>query len=123
MDIKGKIIEIYDTVQVSEKFRKREFVVEYAENAQYPEFVKFELTQDKCDALNGYKVGQDIEVHFNLRGRRWTDPKGETKYFNSLQAWKVQNAGNKAPEDYGQQFSEPTTATTSSTEDENDLPF
>lgn len=123
MDIKGKIIEIYDTIQVSEKFKKREFVVEYAENTQYPEYVKFELTQDKCDVLNSYKIGQEVEVHFNLRGRRWTDPKGETKYFNSLQAWKVQNAGNKAPEHFDQSIPSQSNASLSSGEDDNDLPF
>jgi len=123
MDIKGKIIEIFDTVQVSDKFKKREFVVEYAENPQYPEFVKFELTQDKCDLLNGYKVGQDVEVHFNLRGRRWTDPKGETKYFNSVQAWKLQSAGNNAPQNFDQSMPTASTSTMSSNEDDNDLPF
>ncbi|MDQ3534716.1 MAG: DUF3127 domain-containing protein [Bacteroidota bacterium] len=123
MDIKGKIVEIYDTVQVSEKFKKREFVVEYAENSQYPEYIKFELTQDKCDVLNGFRMGQDIEVQFNLKGRKWTDPKGETKYFNSLQAWKVQSAGNKAPENVDQSFSSQSTTSWSSNEEENDLPF
>ncbi len=122
MDIKGKVIEIYDTVQVSEKFKKREFVVEYAENAQYPEFIKFELAQDKCDLLNGYRVGQDVEVHFNLRGRKWNDPKGEIKYFNSLQAWKIQNVGNNSPEVSGAAINQAPTSWTAS-EEENDLPF
>lgn len=122
MDIKGKLIEIYDTVQVSEKFKKREFVVEYAENTQYPEYIKFELAQDKCDLLNGYKVGQDVEVHFNLRGRKWNDPKGETKYFNSLQAWRIQNAGNK-PQEVSQPAQNNMTTSWTASEDDNDLPF
>lgn len=90
MNIKGKIIEISSTQQVTNTFRKREFVIEYAENPQYPEFVKFEMIQDKCEALDNHKVGDEIDVHFNLKGRKWTDPKGEVKYFNSLQAWRLE---------------------------------
>jgi len=90
MDIKGKLLEIFDTVQVTDSFKKREFVIEFAENPQYPEFIKFELTQDRCDLVNAFKPGEEIQVWFNLRGRKWTDPKGEVKYFNSLQAWRIQ---------------------------------
>ena len=92
MNIKGKILEVKDTVQVTETFKKREFIIEYAENPQYPEFVKFELIQDKCDLLDDFEVNQEVDVHFNLKGRKWTDPKGEVKYFNSLQAWRLDPA-------------------------------
>lgn len=90
MNIKCKLLEKSDEMQVSPTFRKREFVVEFAENPQYPEFVKFELIQDKCSLLDPIQPGQEIDVHFNLKGRKWTDPKGEVKYFNSLQAWKIE---------------------------------
>jgi hypothetical protein len=124
MEIKGKIIEINNTVQVSDKFKKREFVVEYAENAQYPEYVKFELTQDKCDLLNEFNPGQVVEVFFNLRGRRWTDPKGETKYFNSLQAWKIQNVQSKNSENFNQSSAtEVDSPWISESENKDDLPF
>ena len=92
MEIQGKLLEISDTVQIKETFRKRDFVVEYADNPQYPEYVKFECIQDKCDMLDNYSVGQDVTVSFNLKGRKWVDPQGETKYFNSLQAWRMQPA-------------------------------
>ncbi|MDO1447316.1 DUF3127 domain-containing protein [Rhodocytophaga aerolata] len=95
-ELTGRVVEITPTQQVSDKFRKREFVVEFAENTQYPEFVKLELVQDKCDLLDKFAVGQEVEVMFNLKGRRWTDAKGEVKYFNSLQAWKINAAGSKA---------------------------
>ena len=90
MDIKGKLLEIFDTQNVTNTFRKREFILEYAENPQYPELLKFELIQEKCDLLNSFNVGQEINVFFNLKGRKWTDPKGEVKYFNSMQAWRLQ---------------------------------
>lgn len=92
MNVKGKIVEKYDTQNVTDSFRKREFVIEYAENPQYPEFVKFELIQANCDQLDGFNVGQEVNISFNLKGRKWTDPKGEVKYFNSLQAWRLEKA-------------------------------
>jgi len=90
MNIKAKILEKYDTQNVTDSFRKREFVVEYAENPQYPEFVKFEMIQANCDQLDNFQAGQEVNISFNLKGRKWTDPKGEVKYFNSLQAWKIE---------------------------------
>ena len=127
MNIKGKILEINDTQQISNTFKKREFVVEYAENPQYPEFVKFELIQDKCDLLNNFNVGDELDVHINLKGRKWTDPKGEVKYFNSLQAWRLEAAtsgapqGNDAPADSSMDgLEEPGWITDN---EEDDLPF
>ncbi|MDN5217385.1 DUF3127 domain-containing protein [Fulvivirgaceae bacterium BMA12] len=92
MDIKGKLLEVFDTQNVTNTFRKREFILEYAENPQYPELLKFELIQEKCDLLDSFSAGQEVNVFFNLKGRKWTDPKGEVKYFNSLQAWRLQPA-------------------------------
>lgn len=89
MNITAKIIEISATQQITESFRKRDLVVEHAENPEYPEFVKFEVIQDKCEMLDSLKAGQSVEVHFNLKGRKWTNPQGEVKYFNSLQAWRI----------------------------------
>ena len=80
---------IFEIQQVTASFQKREFVIEYAENPQYPEFLKFELIQDKCNLIDRYSVGQEVEVHFHLKGRKWTDPNGIDKYFNTLQAWRI----------------------------------
>lgn len=90
MDVKGKIVEISAVQQISDSFKKREFVIEYAENPQYPEFVKFEVIQDKCSLLDTLKEAEEVNVSFNLKGRKWTDKQGVVKYFNSLQAWKIQ---------------------------------
>jgi len=90
MEIKAKLIEKYETATLGTGgFRKRVFVVEYAENPEYPEFIKFELIQDKCDELDKFELGAIIDIAFNLKGRKWTNPKGEVVYFNSLQAWKL----------------------------------
>ena len=93
MEITAKLIECMETVQVSERFRKREFVVEYATNPDFPEYLKFELAQDRCELLDGFEAGQEVRIEFDLKGRRWTDPQGQVKYFNSLRAWRLNPAG------------------------------
>ena len=95
MEIKGKLIECMETVQVSERFRKREFVLEYTNNPEYPEFIKFELAQERCELLDPFQSGQQVRVEFDLKGRRWTDPQGQVKYFNSLRAWRLNEAGSE----------------------------
>jgi len=88
----GSVKVINPTVQVSEKFSKREFVL--TENtSMYPQDILFQLTQDKCSMLDGISVNEQIEVSFNLRGREWTSPQGEVKYFNSLDAWRIDKVG------------------------------
>ncbi|MEQ8903808.1 DUF3127 domain-containing protein [Ekhidna sp.] len=96
MIVEGKIVEKYDTQSIKDTFKKREFVLEYAENPQYPEFVKFELIQSNCDQLDSLNIGDDVTVNFNLKGRKWTDPQGQVKYFNSLQAWRVDKKSGAA---------------------------
>ena len=89
MEIKGIIKKISETVQISDRFRKREFVVEYSNNPDYPQPLQFEMVQDRCELLDSFQEGQEVEVHLDLRGREWTNPQGQVKYFNSLQAWKL----------------------------------
>lgn len=96
MEIQGKLLEIFDEVQVNDRFKKREFVIEYADNPQYPEYIKLECIQDKCNILDNFKIGQDVNISINLKGRKWTDPRGEVKYFNTLQAWRIEPAENSA---------------------------
>ncbi|CAD5256794.1 MULTISPECIES: DUF3127 domain-containing protein [unclassified Imperialibacter] len=127
MDIKGKLLEKSETTNVTASFKKREFVVEFAENPQYPEYVKFELIQDKCDLINDFEPGQEIEVHFNLKGRKWTDPKGEVKYFNSLQAWRILPVGAQAATGSSPSGEAPPPAEEpewlSASSEDDDLPF
>jgi len=90
--LKGKVKAVGQTVQVSDKFSKREFVVT-DESEKYPQDIMLQLTQDKCELLNSVQVNQEVEVSFNLRGRGWTNPQGEVKYFNTLEAWKIELIG------------------------------
>jgi hypothetical protein len=123
MEIKGKVHEIGATQQVTDSFKKRELIVEYIENPQYPEYIKFEAIQDRCALLDLAEVGDSIEVHFNLKGRTWTDKTGKKTYFNSLQLWKVSINGKAKtdPGAYVPEYKAPEQSSTSS--DDDDLPF
>jgi hypothetical protein len=87
--MKGVVKVIKPTQQVSEKFSKREFVVTDSSDDKYPQDIMFELTQDKTSLLDSIMEGQDVLVSFNLRGREWKSPQGEVKYFNTLNAFKI----------------------------------
>ena len=125
MNIKGKILEIFPVQQVRESFRKREFVIEYRENPQYAEFIKFEFLQEKCDLLNDFKSGDEVEIQFNLKGRIWTNPQGEKVYFNSLQAWRMDKVReNSKSEKSGEVKQAPDfNVDLSSPDPTDDLPF
>jgi len=89
--VSGVIIEIYDEQIISDTFKKREFILKHAPNPEYPDFLKLEVVQNKTDLLDKYKVGQEVVVDINLKGKKWE--KGEKSgYFNSLQAWRIQRA-------------------------------
>ena len=92
LKFQGKIKVINETQVISEKFKKREFVVTDT-SSMYPQDVMFQSVQDKCDMLNGYSVEDQVEVSFNLRGREWTSPDGVVKYFNTLDAWRIEKMG------------------------------
>jgi len=87
-EIKGQVIFVGPTQQVTDKLKKREVVVQYAENPTYPEEIKFEAVNDKCAALDELRAGDEVNVHFNLRGRSYTDKAGKKAWFNSLGLWK-----------------------------------
>ncbi|MGB1114582.1 MAG: DUF3127 domain-containing protein [Flavobacteriaceae bacterium] len=95
MEVIGKIKWI-DEIKTygNNGFRKREVVVTTEE--QYPQHILIEFIQDKCDLLNAYQVGQSVKIGINLRGREWVNPQGETKYFNSVQGWRI-DAAEAAP--------------------------
>lgn len=123
MDITGILKVKNEAQQVSEKFKKREFVIT-DNSSQYPQHVSFQLTQDKCNLIDNYTVGAEIKVHFNLRGREWTSPQGEIKYFNSLEAWRIEGgansgSGNTSSANKMENVSETFTAATEG----DDLPF
>lgn len=129
MEVTGRIKMIDETKSFgSNGFRKREVVVTTEE--QYPQHIMIEFTQDKCDLLNSYTVGEPVRISINLRGREWVNPQGETKYFNSIQGWRIEKLQPAAAT--GQQMPPPQApnlydsfkpATNYKEEDHDDLPF
>ena len=112
-----------DTQKISDKFQKREFVVTDA-SGNYPQDILFQLTQDRTALLDDINLNDVVNVTFNIRGREWTSPKGEVKYFNSLDVWKIeksQGGGSPTPPDI-----EPASSDDAETlveEGDDDLPF
>lgn len=117
-EITGKIKLVQPTQQVTDKFKKREFVLT-DESSQYPQDILFQLTQDRCELLDGMNPGDEIKVNFNLRGREWTSPKGEVRYFNSLDVWRLEAATSAAPS----AASIPPAMDMGAADGEDDLPF
>lgn len=109
MQVTGIAHKIYPAEQVTDSFTKRVLVLKYATNPMYTQFVSFEFTQDAVKALDHIQEGQQVAIDFELYGREWTSPQGETKYFNTLRAWKVmpmqqQQTENKSKELYDNPF-------------------
>ncbi len=122
-ETEGTLYKKFETESKTETFRTREFVIKH--EGQYPQFIKFQLTQDRCDLIDKLDEGDNIRVSFDLRGREWND-----KYFTNLNAWRVEKISqetlNLPPESFD--INEPPTGTPSSVEnltaeDFEDLPF
>lgn len=132
--IEGILIEKFDTVQISDKFSKRDFIVEVP--GKYPDLVKFELKNDDCDRIENIAIGQTVMVDFNIKGRKW-ERDGKVSYFNNLDAWNVTDIVNVKPypvnnayvakpvTDYSQHIDDPITQPPAEAKEGNfdDLPF
>ncbi len=93
-EITGKIIEVLPVNQVSDKFRKREFVIEKKDtggSAVFIDYIKFQLVQDKCDLINESFLNEEVKIWFNLKGNKW-ERDGKINYFTNLDAWKIEKA-------------------------------
>ncbi len=123
MEVSGRVKVINPEQQVSASFKKRELVVTTDE--QYPQHIMIEFTQDKCDLLNNYKEGEPVKVSINIRGREWVSPQGETKYFNSIQGWRIEKLQAETNAGAAPAIPTPTfePATNLNEEDHDDLPF
>src|SRR6202012_4127740 len=94
LEVTGKLLVKYDTQQVSDKFKKREFVLELAEEINgniYTNFAKMQLVQNKCDIIDRFKEGEQVKVSFNIKGNRW-ERDGKVNYITNLDAWRVESA-------------------------------
>lgn len=88
MIVEGNLKVIYETEDIGTSgFQKRDCVVTTDE--QYPQHILIQFTQDKCNLLTSFRVGEKVKVDINIRGREWVSPQGETKYFNTIQGWRI----------------------------------
>ncbi len=130
MEVTGTLKAKFDTQKVSDRFQKREFVLTTEASTPYPQHVSFQVTQDKCSLLDSFSDGEELKVQFNLRGREWNGPQG-VKYFNTLEAWRIEKMTAGGSQQAGQNSSPASnTINTSSspvftgnTDDNDDLPF
>lgn len=91
-EINGKLVEKFDTQEITNTFKKREFVIEKVENTggrEFTETIKFQLSQDRCDLIDPYNPNEEIKVHFNIKGRKW-EKDGRVSYFTNLEAWRIE---------------------------------
>ena len=94
LQITGKLIEKYPVQQVSEKFKKREFVIEISEDVNgqtYTNPAKFQCVQNRCDALDRHNIGDTVNVHFNIKGNKW-EKDGKVNYITNLDCWRIEAA-------------------------------
>ncbi len=136
-EITGKLIVKNDIHQVSETFKKREFVLEVTENVagrEFTNYAKMQLVQNRCEIIDPYNIGDHLKVHFNIRGNRW-EKEGKENYFTNLEAWRIESANPIDPYAQGGQsgsYSAPANPQSAEpgspsgeagTDAEDDLPF
>lgn len=128
MEISGKLKMIGETLDVGTSgFQKRDCVITTDE--QYPQDIIIQFVQDKCNILSNFNVGESVTIGINLRGREWTNPKGELVYFNTIQGWKIlkQDTSKQSPaaapqnQEYTQ--TNPQQANVGEDNEPDDLPF
>ncbi|MFO8001000.1 MAG: DUF3127 domain-containing protein [Marinilabilia sp.] len=107
-ELTGQLIVKEDTVKISDKFQKREFVIEVPNERrpEWPDFVKFQATQDKVDIVEPFNIGDEVKVNFNIRGKKW-EKNGKVNYFTNLDAWRIEKAGTSGGDSSAGQFDAP----------------
>jgi hypothetical protein len=100
-EINGRLAEKFETQKVSDRFQKREFILEIKSTGssgyEFVDFIKFQSTQDKCALLDQFNIDDMVKVSFNLRGRKW-EKEGQVSYFTNLEAWRIEKIQNEGTE-------------------------
>lgn len=124
-EITGKVVDILPVIHVSDKFRKREFIIEKKESggggAVFIDYLKFQLVQDKCELINESFLQEEIKIWFNLKGNKW-ERDGKVNYFTNLDVWKIEKASSSNQQ---QTYQKPSALEDIPPENEelSDLPF
>jgi hypothetical protein len=123
-EITGKLIEKYNTIQVSDRFKKREFVIEKTESnggMEFTDHIKFQLTQDRCNLIESIDVNVEVKVSFNIRGNKW-EKEGKVNYFTNLDAWRIEKAQDLGQSNFSSDNT-PAPDMDSMPPENDDLPF
>jgi hypothetical protein len=123
MEITGQIKEVFATQTISEKFKKREFVLTTDGSTPYPNHLLIQVTNAKCDLLNSYSSGDEVTVSINLRGREYQNPTKGTQYFNSIEAWAIKGVSQFTKPAPNVQAENHAFVNNSNKNDNDDLPF
>jgi single-strand DNA-binding protein len=122
-EVDGKLHKKFETESKTATFQAREFVIEIADG-NYPQMVKFQLVQDRCGLIDDYSEGDQVKIHFDLRGREWNG-----KYFTNLNAWRIEAGGaitsaapSTQPNEFGSDFPSADDEPSQQSMDD-DLPF
>ncbi len=126
-ELTGKLLIKFDTTQRTETFKTREFVVEKSEDINgklITNFIKFQCVQDRTAIVDRVNAGDEIKVHFNIRGSKW-EKDGKVSYFNNLDAWRIEQVlqTGKEAASGNEQFEPLDTFTSASDDTIDDLPF
>lgn len=125
-ELTGKLFIKFDTMQKTETFKTREFVVEKSEDINgklITNYIKFQCLQDRTGIVDRVNVGDEIKVHFNIKGSKW-EKNGSVSYFNNLDAWRIEQVLQPGKNNSDNEHLEPLDNFTSSSEEANDdLPF
>ena len=124
-ELTGKLFIKEETNVISDRFKKRDFVVLKEENNGgqiFTDHVKFQLTQDKCDLINDFQLEDEVTVSFNIRGNKW-EKNGNTSYFTNPDAWRIVKGAGSAPAPEAPAFPAASDETFSADGDKDDLPF
>lgn len=126
-ELTGKLLVKFDTIQRTESFKTREFVIEKSEDINgkiITNFIKFQCVQDRTGIIDRINAGDEVKVYFNIRGSKW-EKDGKVSYFNNLDAWRIEQilqSGKDASSD--DDHLEPLDTFSSTSQDAiDDLPF
>ena len=125
MELQGTIKKIFDTQTFSSGFQKREVIITTQE--QYPQPISVEFLQEKINLLDSFSEGDQVKIGINIRGREWTSPQGEVKYFNSITGWRIERVavGGYEPTQAAPASGTPQAASNANPfeDEDDDLPF
>ena len=126
MELQGTVKKIGETQTFASGFQKRELILLTEE--QYPQPIQIDFLSDKIDLLNNVSEGESVKVGINIRGKEWTNPQGEVKYFNSISGWRLEkvsgeNTNTEAPQPNTFQTPAPATSTDPFEDEQDSLTF